>query len=77
MKHRRPAVIRPVIRTEQMENGNWFAHIPAFRGLWGQGENEIAAVEDLLSATPGWLRLEYCRYLHSTAGVVAKGRRGG
>ena len=55
----------------------WYAHIPAFKGLWGQGENEIAAVEDLLSATPGWLRLEYCRYLHSTAGVVAKGRASG
>jgi predicted RNase H-like HicB family nuclease len=40
---------------EQMENGDYFASIPGFDGLWAAGHTHEEAAQDLYSALDGWL----------------------
>jgi predicted RNase H-like HicB family nuclease len=47
MKH---AVLEPL-----EDNGEWYAHIPEFPGLWATGATENDARGELYSALDGWL----------------------
>jgi len=40
---------------EKMENGEYFASIPGFDGLWASGHTREQAGHDLYSALDGWL----------------------
>jgi predicted RNase H-like HicB family nuclease len=40
---------------EQIENGQLFATIPQFDGLWAVGKTREEATRDLWSALDGWL----------------------
>jgi predicted RNase H-like HicB family nuclease len=42
---------------EQMEDGEWYAHIAEFKGLWATGATKEAAEKDLYSALDGWLHV--------------------
>jgi len=42
---------------EQMEDGEWYAHIPEFEGLWATGPTKEAAEKELYSALDGWLHM--------------------
>ncbi len=43
---------------EQIEDGTYFATIPGFEGLWGNGEGIEAARTDLKGALEDWLVLK-------------------
>jgi predicted RNase H-like HicB family nuclease len=43
---------------EQMEDGEWYAHIPEFEGLWATGPTREAAEKELYSALDGWLHVD-------------------
>ncbi len=40
---------------ERTEEGDWYAHIPGFEGLWATGPTVEDARNDLHSALDGWL----------------------
>ena len=40
---------------DRMENGEYFASIPGFDGLWASGHTRDEASHDLYSALDGWL----------------------
>jgi len=42
---------------EKLEDGSWFASIPALAGLWGAGPTRAAARDDLRDALPGWIKV--------------------
>lgn len=42
---------------EQMEDGDWFASIPALQGLWASGHTVEAARKELLEALDGWIEV--------------------
>lgn len=42
----------------ELEDGVWFAEIPGFSGLWGEGQNKEAALSDLSEALDDWLILK-------------------
>ncbi len=44
-------------RYEKMEDGEWFATIPGFSGLWASGRSVEAARKELLSALDGWIEV--------------------
>lgn len=41
---------------EQMEDGDWFASIPALQGLWASGHTVEAARKELLETLDGGLK---------------------
>jgi predicted RNase H-like HicB family nuclease len=43
---------------EIMEDGNFWAEIPGFEGLWGNGSNLEECRQDLQGALEGWLILK-------------------
>ena len=42
---------------EKTEEGDWFASIPGFVGLWATGQTVEAARKDLLEALDGWIEV--------------------
>ena len=44
---------------EQMEDGDWFASIPALQGLWASGHTVEAARKELLEALDGWIEVTF------------------
>jgi predicted RNase H-like HicB family nuclease len=42
---------------EKMEDGEWFASIPGFAGLWASGRSVETARKELLSALDGWIEI--------------------
>lgn len=42
-------------RYETMENGRYFATIPAFKGLWAEGKTIEAARRELIEALEDWV----------------------
>jgi len=42
---------------EPMENGEWYAHIPEFKGLWATGGTRQDAARELYSALDAWLHV--------------------
>ena len=44
---------------ERLEDGNWFAHIAGFKGLWASGPTIEEARADLYEALDGWLTVNY------------------
>jgi predicted RNase H-like HicB family nuclease len=42
---------------EKMEDGNWFASIPGFSGLWATGPTVEATRKDLYEALDGWIEV--------------------
>jgi len=42
-------------RFERMENGDYFASIDGFDGLWANGHTREDAARDLYSALDGWI----------------------
>ena len=45
------------------DEGQWYAHIPGFGGLWAVGKTKEEAKQELLSALDGWL------YVNATKGT--------
>lgn len=53
-----PEYIRAAMRRaqyEQMEDGEWFASIPGFEGLWASGPSVEEAREQLLETLYEWI----------------------
>jgi len=46
------------VTMEKMEDGNLFAEIPGFDGVWGQGKTKHEAIDYLRGALAGWLLLK-------------------
>jgi len=44
-------------RYEKTEEGEWFASIPGFAGLWATGPTIEATRKDLLEALDGWIEV--------------------
>jgi predicted RNase H-like HicB family nuclease len=44
---------------EQMEDGEWYAHIPEFKGLWATGGTRHAATQELYAALDAWLHVNF------------------
>jgi predicted RNase H-like HicB family nuclease len=44
---------------EPMEDGEVYAHIPGFKGLWATGPTAEAAKQDLYSALDGWIYVNF------------------
>ncbi len=44
---------------ERMENGSYFATIPAFKGLWAEGKTIEAARRELIETLEDWLLLAF------------------
>lgn len=44
--------------TSRIDDGGYFAEIPGFFGLWGDGVDEVSAREDLSDALEDWLLLK-------------------
>jgi predicted RNase H-like HicB family nuclease len=42
---------------EKTEDGEWFASIPGFAGLWATGATIEATRKDLLEALDGWIEV--------------------
>jgi predicted RNase H-like HicB family nuclease len=42
---------------EKTEDGEWFASIPGFTGLWATGPTVEATRKDLLEALDGWIEV--------------------
>ena len=42
---------------EKTEEGEWFASIPGFAGLWATGPTIEATRKDLLGALDGWIEV--------------------
>ena len=42
---------------EKTEEGDWFASIPGFSGLWATGPTIEATRKDLLEALDGWIEV--------------------
>ncbi len=42
---------------ERMENGEWFASIPGFVGLWATGSTEDEARQELIATLYEWLKV--------------------
>jgi predicted RNase H-like HicB family nuclease len=40
---------------DQMEDGEWFASIPGFAGLWAAGPSEEEARQQLVETLDGWI----------------------
>lgn len=45
-------------RTEQMEDGRWFAEVVGLPGVWADGDTEDQAADELRDVLEGWLRLK-------------------
>jgi predicted RNase H-like HicB family nuclease len=43
------------VQFERMENGEWFASIPGFVGLWAIGATEDEARRELETTLPEWI----------------------
>jgi len=53
-----PEYLRAAMRKaqfERMENGEWFASIPGFVGLWAIGATEDEARRELETTLPEWI----------------------
>ena len=62
---------------EPEDDSNWFAEIPAFAGLWGEGSDAASALADLRSALEEWSLLKIRdedRDLPVVAGINLNGR---
>jgi predicted RNase H-like HicB family nuclease len=46
---------------EQMEDGEWFASIPGFDGLWATGSSVEEAREQLMGTLDGWISVHAWR----------------
>ena len=46
---------------EQMEDGEWFASIPGFDGLWAAGPSIEEARERLIETLDGWISVHALR----------------
>ena len=46
---------------EQMEDGEWFASIPGFDGLWAAGSSVEEARQHLIDAFDGWITVHVMR----------------
>ena len=44
-------------RYEQMEDGDYFADIPSFDGLWASGPTQAACADELRDVLEGWILL--------------------
>ncbi len=44
-------------RYEKTEEGEWFASVPGFSGLWATGPTIEATRKDLLEALDGWIEV--------------------
>ena len=42
---------------ERMEDGEWYAHIPEFKGLWATGSTKEQAQSSLYTALDGWIHV--------------------
>lgn len=45
-------------RSEQMDDGRWFAEVVGLQGAWGEGDTEAQASEELLDAIHGWVHFK-------------------
>lgn len=43
---------------EKLENNTWFAELPQFSGVWGNGDTKEAALKDLRGALREWTTLK-------------------
>ncbi len=45
-------------RSEQMEDGRWFAEVVGLEGAWADGDTRDEAEEELLDVLQGWVELK-------------------